>query len=63
MKRTANMPHMFVTLDVSQLSGWLNSKVSCRVVEKQTRKICEVRCGPREGGDGGARIACQKAHL
>ena len=35
-KRTENMSRMFVTLDVSQLSGWLNSKVSCRVVEKQT---------------------------
>ena len=30
-QRTANMPSMFVTLDVSRLSGWLNTNASCRV--------------------------------
>ena len=25
------MAYMFVTLDVSKLSGWLNAVVSCRV--------------------------------
>ena len=29
-KRTWNMPHMFVTLDVSKLSGWLNAFADCR---------------------------------
>ena len=26
-----NMPYMFVTLDVSRLSGWLNADAACRV--------------------------------
>ena len=30
-ERTRNMLCMFVTLDVSQLSGWLNAYASCRV--------------------------------
>ena len=30
-KRTKNMASMFVTLDVSQLSGWLNAAARCRV--------------------------------
>jgi len=30
-ERTANMYAMFVTLDVSKLSGWLNAFASCRV--------------------------------
>eukprot|EP00964_Phaeocystis_antarctica_P039315 scaffold22484_cov60-Phaeocystis_antarctica.AAC.3 len=30
-ERTLNMAYMFVTLDVSKLSGWLNAVVSCRV--------------------------------
>ena len=29
--RTSNMPSMFVTLEVSRLSGWLNDHASCRV--------------------------------
>ena len=29
--RTSNMPAMLVTLDVSKLSGWLNSSASCQV--------------------------------
>ena len=32
--RTPNMPYMFVTLDVSKLSGWLNADASCRVETK-----------------------------
>ena len=28
--RTQNMPNMFVTLEVSKLSGWLNALASCR---------------------------------
>ena len=30
-ERTLNMPFMFVTRDVSKLSGWLNASVNCRV--------------------------------
>ena len=30
-ERTLNMPYMFVTLDVSKLSGWLNADADCRV--------------------------------
>ena len=30
-ERTANIPFMSVTLDVSRLSGWLNARASCRV--------------------------------
>ena len=30
-ERTANMPRMFVTLDVGKLTGWLNLLAPCRV--------------------------------
>ena len=30
-ERTKNIHSMFVTLDVSKLSGWLNADASCRV--------------------------------
>ena len=30
-ERTQNMDSMFVTLDVSKLSGWLNAVAYCRV--------------------------------
>ena len=30
-ERTANMDPMFVTLEVSKLSGWLNAHACCRV--------------------------------
>ena len=30
-ERTPNMTYMFVTLDVSKLSGWLNTDANCRV--------------------------------
>ena len=33
-ERTQNMLSMSVTLDVSQLSGWLNAYVRCRVARK-----------------------------
>ena len=29
-ERTANMPYMSVTLDVSKLTGWLKASVFCR---------------------------------
>ena len=40
-ERTLNMPRMVVTLEVSKLSGWLNSNARCRV----ERRACDVRRG------------------
>ena len=37
-ERTANMPRMVVTLDVSKLSGWLNADARCRV----ERRVCDA---------------------
>jgi hypothetical protein len=48
-ERTANMLPMFVTLEVSKLTGWLNAGACCRV---KGRGICdagEARAGRREG--------------
>eukprot|EP00964_Phaeocystis_antarctica_P008443 scaffold4555_cov63-Phaeocystis_antarctica.AAC.2 len=42
------MDRMFVTLDVSKLSGWLNAFASCRV-ERRACDAGEVRPGRREG--------------
>jgi len=47
-ERTANMIDMSVTLDVSRLSGWLNSYANCRV----KREAWE---GPQHGNKGGRR--------
>ena len=40
-ERTANMKPMFVTLDVSKLSGWLNAAAFCRV----ERRACDAGRG------------------
>ena len=54
-ERTKNMPPIFVTLDVSKLSGWLNADAYCRV----DRRACDsrARCGLGRRkdvwGDGG----------
>ena len=40
-ERTSNMLRMFVTLDVSKLSGWLNAFAFCRV----ERRECDVGRG------------------
>ena len=45
-ERTQNMEYMVVTLDVSKLSGWLNTRAPCRV----KRWACD-------GGRGTAREA------
>ena len=45
------MPFMFVTLDVSRLSGWLNTDASCRVEKTAYEKRGEV-C--RQGDGRGA---------
>ena len=47
-KRTANILNMFVTLDVSKLSGWLNDDASCRVERTAYDRGQEVRPGRRE---------------
>jgi len=47
-ERTRNMSLMFVTLDVSKLSGWLNTDAPCRV-EERTYKVGSMRAGMREG--------------
>ena len=40
-ERTRNISAMFVTLDVSKLSGWLNADACCRV----KRRACDARRG------------------
>ena len=35
-ERTINISSMFVTLDVSKLSGWLNALAFCRVKREST---------------------------
>ena len=47
--RTSNMFCMFVTLEVSQLSGWLKACASCRVEREGHAMRGEVRTGRREG--------------
>ena len=49
-ERTENMFSMVVTLDVFQLSGWLNAAAPCRV----ERKACGKRGGMRGRATGGA---------
>ena len=46
-ERTANMPPMFVTLDVSNLSGWLNAAAFCRVEKGVHAMRAEVRAERR----------------
>ena len=44
-ERTLNMAYMSVTLEVSQLSGWLNLYACCRV----ERRACNAGRGVRAG--------------
>ena len=48
-ERTWNMPCMFVTLEVSKLSGWLNNLAACRESEGEHVERGEVY------GSGGSR--------
>ena len=41
-ERTANMPFMSMTLDVSKLSGWLNADADCRVEKRRHAQRDEV---------------------
>ena len=50
-ERTPNMPFMFVTLEVSKLSGWLNADAYCR----ESKGGHTVRGEVCREGDGGAR--------
>ena len=55
-ERTLNMDCMFVTLDVSKLSGWLNADAICRVERRACDARGEVRPGRREALGGGDAI-------
>eukprot|EP00964_Phaeocystis_antarctica_P054730 scaffold32205_cov65-Phaeocystis_antarctica.AAC.4 len=51
---------MFVTLEVSKLSGWLNADANCRESKGEHTVRGEVRPGrPEAAGDRGARAACR----
>ena len=53
------MPTMFVTLDVSKLSGWLNADARCREERREYTKQSEVRARRRGGGGPvAAQVAC-----
>eukprot|EP00964_Phaeocystis_antarctica_P045982 scaffold26514_cov53-Phaeocystis_antarctica.AAC.5 len=55
-ERTANMPPMSVTLEVSKLSGWLNAVASCRESKEGHAMWGEVQTGrPEVAADRGAR--------
>ena len=43
------MAYMFLTLEVSKLSGWLKADAFCRV-ETRAHDASEVRAGRRPGG-------------
>jgi hypothetical protein len=47
-ERTPNMPGMYVTLEISQLSGWLNADADCRVEREGIKRAAT-------GGHGGGR--------
>ena len=58
-ERTKNMTPMFVTLDVSKLSGWLNATAFCRV----ERRACDAERGVGQEvrgacAGGSAQAAC-----
>ena len=48
-ERTRNISCMFVTLEVSKLSGWLNVDADCRIERGGHAVREEVRPGRREG--------------
>ena len=49
-ERTVNMPCIFVTLDVSRLSGWLNTAAPCRV-DSEAWEEGRTHAGPRVAGE------------
>ena len=59
--RTSNMPYMAATLDVSQLSGWLNALASCRVKREKLRERGDMQARRRESrGAAAALTACRE---
>ena len=46
---TLNMDDISVTLDVSKLSGWLNTDAPCRVGKRKHRRRGDMRAKRREG--------------
>eukprot|EP00964_Phaeocystis_antarctica_P018533 scaffold10238_cov45-Phaeocystis_antarctica.AAC.3 len=63
-ERTENMPTMYVTPEVSKLSGWLNADAPCRESKGGHTVRCEVRAWRRETeGDRGARSVQGRARL
>jgi len=62
-KRTANIPSMSVTLEVSKLSGWLKASASCReskggTSDKGTRRVWHGEMWHRGKGISAAHAAC-----
>ena len=56
-ERTLNILYMFVTLEVSKLSGWLNADACCRESNGGHTVWCEVQStGRREAA--GDRNTC-----
>ena len=61
-ERTPNMECMFVTLEVSRFSGWLNADTRCRDSEGGHTVRGQVRAWRWEAaGDGGAHAARREA--
>ena len=67
MERTANMPYMVVTLDVSKLSGWLKNGACCRESKgghTVRASLGELRVGGgKVAGAGGASSALTKGSI
>ena len=58
------MAYIFVTLEVSKLSGWLNALAYCRVERRAHTVRDDVRAGMREAAsDRGASRAQGRARL
>ena len=55
-ERTQKMPFMFVTLEVSKLSGWLNADACCReskgghTVWEEVQSTGRPKCPPTRNG-------------
>ena len=63
-ERTENMLSMFVTLDVSKLSGWLNFCAACRVEQGGRAMRGEVRVeGGRVRGAAAAHASGMHARI
>ena len=59
-EHTPNMPPMSVTLDVSKLSGWLNTDAYCRVA-RSAYDAGGMQAGRRKGrGAAAAHAACRR---